>query len=62
MSFKRLALTHEQAQTILRHGRWGVLSTATADGVPYGVPINYGYDEASSCHLLPLRPQRPQTG
>lgn len=56
MSFKRLTLTHQQAQTILRNGRWGVLSTATADGVPYGVPINYGYDEAAHaiyCHCAP---------
>ena len=44
MTFNRLRLSEEEAQSILAQGRWGVLSTAAADGQPYGVPLNYVYD------------------
>lgn len=53
MTFTRIRLTPEEAQTILAQGRWGVLSTADADGQPYGVPINYVYDSEQQmiyCH------------
>jgi len=32
-----------EAKEILARGEWGVLSTATLDGEPYGVPVNYYY-------------------
>ena len=38
-------LSFEQAVEILRNGSWGVLSTIGADGYPYGVPVNYAYDD-----------------
>jgi uncharacterized protein len=37
------ALTHEQAAEILRKGEYGVLSTVSCDGQPYGVPVSYAY-------------------
>lgn len=53
MTFSRLRLTAEETQALLAQGRWGVLSTADADGQPYGVPINYVYDPQKQliyCH------------
>lgn len=44
MTFNRLRLSKDEAQSILAQGRWGVLSTAAADGQPYGVALNYVYD------------------
>jgi hypothetical protein len=38
------AITESEAKRILEKGEFGVLSTASPDGQPYGVPINYGYD------------------
>ncbi len=31
----------DEAEEILRRGEWGVLSTASRTGQPYGVPVNY---------------------
>lgn len=36
-------LSEEAAKELLLKGEIGVLSTAGADGVPYGIPINYVY-------------------
>ena len=38
-------LSFEQAVEIMNSGSWGVLSTVGADGYPYGVPVNYAYDD-----------------
>ena len=38
-------LTEQQAVEILEQGSYGVLSTIGADGYPYGVPVNYVYDD-----------------
>ncbi|MCI8497328.1 MAG: pyridoxamine 5'-phosphate oxidase family protein [Clostridiales bacterium] len=35
----------EEALKLLRTGKHGTLCTVSADGVPYGVPVNYYYDE-----------------
>lgn len=32
------------AESILKSGEYGVLSTVGSDGFPYGVPLNYAYD------------------
>jgi uncharacterized protein len=37
------ALTQEQAIEILQKGEYGVLSTVSQDGQPYGVPVSYSY-------------------
>lgn len=37
------AISESEAQRILEKGEFGVLSTASSDGQPYGVPINYSY-------------------
>lgn len=37
------ALTNEQAAEILQKGEYGVLSTVSADGQPYGVPVSFAY-------------------
>ncbi len=41
--------TKEDALTILKKGEYGVLSLITGDGEPYGVPLNYCYDEQRGC-------------
>ncbi|WP_312642592.1 pyridoxamine 5'-phosphate oxidase family protein [Hydrogenoanaerobacterium sp.] len=38
-------MPREDAVEILKNGKYGVLSTSSEDGMPYGVPINYFYIE-----------------
>jgi hypothetical protein len=38
---KDRSISQEEAWRILREGEYGVLSTVSADGQPYGVPLNY---------------------
>jgi uncharacterized protein len=40
---KDRAISESEAKGILEKGEFGVLSTASSDGQPYGVPINYSY-------------------
>jgi nitroimidazol reductase NimA-like FMN-containing flavoprotein (pyridoxamine 5'-phosphate oxidase superfamily) len=35
------ALSEEQAKEILLKGEYGILSTVSSDGQPYGVPVSY---------------------
>jgi len=44
---KDRAIPLTEAKRILQAGEYGVLSTASADGKPYGVPISYAYIEDS---------------
>jgi nitroimidazol reductase NimA-like FMN-containing flavoprotein (pyridoxamine 5'-phosphate oxidase superfamily) len=37
------ALPESEAQEILREGEYGILSTVSSDGQPYGVPVSYSY-------------------
>jgi nitroimidazol reductase NimA-like FMN-containing flavoprotein (pyridoxamine 5'-phosphate oxidase superfamily) len=37
------ALTNEQTVEILQKGEYGVLSTVSPDGQPYGVPVSFAY-------------------
>ena len=37
------AIPDGEAQDVLRAGEYGVLSTVSADGQPYGVPVSYAY-------------------
>jgi uncharacterized protein len=37
------AIPDDEAQHILQAGEYGVLSTVSADGQPYGVPVSYAY-------------------
>lgn len=37
------AISEIEAKVILQQGEYGVLSTASADGQPYGLPLNYCY-------------------
>lgn len=37
------AIPDRAAQKILQVGEYGVLSTVSVDGQPYGVPVSYGY-------------------
>jgi len=37
------AIPDREAEEILRAGEYGVLSTVSADGQPYGVPVSYTY-------------------
>ncbi len=38
-------LSRAEAEQILLDGEYGVLSTVSADGQPYGVPMNYAYKD-----------------
>jgi uncharacterized protein len=40
---KDRAITNDEAIAILRKTEYGVLSTITPDGKPYGVPLNFCY-------------------
>ena len=35
------AITHEEARAFLKEAEYGVLSTVTANGKPYGVPLSF---------------------
>jgi uncharacterized protein len=37
------ALSEEEAKAILTGGEYGILSTASQEGQPYGVPLSYSY-------------------
>jgi hypothetical protein len=37
------AISESEAKGILEKGEFGILSTASLDGQPYGVPISYSY-------------------
>jgi uncharacterized protein len=37
------ALSEGETKGILEKGEFGILSTASLDGQPYGVPVNYSY-------------------
>jgi len=39
------AISESEAKSILEKGEFGILSTASLDGQPYGVPISYCYTE-----------------
>jgi nitroimidazol reductase NimA-like FMN-containing flavoprotein (pyridoxamine 5'-phosphate oxidase superfamily) len=38
-------LSENDARQILKIGQHGVLSAITQDGIPYGIPLNYYYDD-----------------
>lgn len=37
------SISETEAKEILQKGEYGVLSTVSADGEPYGVPVSYSY-------------------
>jgi len=41
------AIPDSEAREILLRGEYGVLSTASADGRPYGVPLSYAFIESA---------------
>jgi nitroimidazol reductase NimA-like FMN-containing flavoprotein (pyridoxamine 5'-phosphate oxidase superfamily) len=43
------ALTEEDSKLILKNEKRAVLSVIGDDGYPYGIPINFLYDEDSGC-------------
>ncbi len=42
---KDRALSESEAKALLLKGEYGVLSTVSCDGRPYGVPVNYSYTD-----------------
>ncbi len=44
MRRKDKALSQEELNEIMAREEYGVLSTVDADGMPYGVPVNFVYD------------------
>lgn len=47
MRHERL-IPEADARAILNKGQYGVMSVISPDGVPYGVPLNYYYDEVEN--------------
>lgn len=45
MRRKEKQLAQEELLDILKQGEYGVLSTVGNNGMPYGVPVNYLYEE-----------------
>ena len=45
MRRKDKALSQEELNEIMAREEYGILSTVDADGQPYGVPLNFVYDE-----------------
>jgi hypothetical protein len=43
------ALSEEEVQVLLEKGEFGVLSTVSKDGQPYGVPLSYAYTGTGIC-------------
>lgn len=41
---KDRVISDSDAMEILLRGEYGILSTASSDGQPYGVPLNYSYN------------------
>jgi hypothetical protein len=39
------AISESEAIEIIQKGEYGILSTGSADGQPYGVPVSYAYTE-----------------
>ena len=44
-------LDEEQAAALLRRAEWGILSMCDAGGAPYGIPVNYVWDEDSALYI-----------
>ena len=44
-------MAEERAVELLRISEYGVLSLADAGGLPYGIPVNYVWDGASSIYI-----------
>lgn len=44
-------LSEAEASQLLRDGEYGFLSMTDADGTPYGIPISYAWDGASTIYL-----------
>lgn len=42
---KDRVMSDKDAKELLLKGEYGILSTVSADGRPYGVPLNYSYSE-----------------
>ena len=47
MRRKEKMIPQEEVMEILASAEYGVLSTVSADGVPYGVPVNFAYDDGA---------------
>ena len=42
-------VSRETALDILKQASYGVLSTVSPEGQPYGIPVNYCFDESENC-------------
>lgn len=49
MSTQKKFISKEEALVILEQGSYGVLSTASKDGQPYGIAVNYCYSRDEDC-------------
>lgn len=45
MRRKKQSLSKEQVSAVLKRNSYGILSLCGADGMPYGVPLNYVYKD-----------------
>lgn len=49
MSTQKRFILKEEALLLLEHGSYGVLSTVSEDGQPYGIAVNYCYSADENC-------------
>ncbi len=49
MRRKDRELGREEAESILSRGEYGILCTCGSAGIPYGVPVNYVYEDGCIC-------------
>ncbi|SCJ79264.1 Uncharacterised protein [uncultured Clostridium sp.] len=57
MSVDRRRLDGLTCRKMLAQGSWGTLCTASRDGEPYGVPLNYVFvpdEDVIYCHCAPV--------
>lgn len=47
MRRKKQSLSEEQVLAVLKRNSYGILSLCGEDGMPYGVPLNYVYEDGS---------------
>ena len=49
MRRKEKQVTPPEAEAILQKGEYGILSTMGENGYPYGIPVNYAYENGIIC-------------
>lgn len=60
MRRKEKMISQEEVMEVLETAEYGVLSTVSGDGIPYGTPVNFVFmDGAIYFHCATVRPPLP---